>query len=782
MPGARWLPFALALGAGATYSAAPEEARGAGAGRIETIQVTARYRSEDAFEVPISLSVLGGDELDDTNTYGLLQLQQRVPSINYSSPNPRNTALTIRGLGSSVVAVAQANDGLEPGVGFYVDQVYHARPATAAFDLLDLERVEILRGPQGTLFGKNTTAGAMNIVTRAPDFEPDVRGEITGGNYEFAQAKLSLNGPLVDDRLAGRLSFMTTERDGMLDNVTTDAHNNDVDSAAVRGQLFYEGTRNWTLRLIGDHARVDTNCCTQVHYRVGTTLKAPDRQYPAMAAGKNYLPPSFDPYDRETDIDMPLSVKSHEGGVVAIADLDRGDYVLTSVSAWRYWKWDAANDRDYMGLTVQTVQGIPSHQDQYSLEFRIASAGNRSLDYVAGLYGFTQTIEAMPATEYGPDAAYWLLGAEPATPANLLDGYRLDGETRFRSDSYAAFGELTWHPTDALDLTAGVRQTWENKYGRYQATVSGGLDTLDPNLVRQKLSILRPQQYTADDTDGSASGRVAAAWRWTDVTMLYATWSLGFKSGGINMSGVPLNATGLPAFETAVIDPEENRTLEVGVKTRLFAERLVLNFDVFHTVVQDYQANVVDTGPGTLRGYLANVDEVRVKGAEFDTAFEFSERFATWLAGAWIDGEYQSYANGPCPLELIGSTLAVCDLSGKPLPTLPRWNLSAGREYRIAVTMAGVAGQAFVRADYTLRADAFGEASDSRYAEIDGYGILNTVIGFRSDGPWEVSVWGRNLTDEEYLQNVTIQSGNSGLVLGTPGDPLTFGVTLRAGF
>jgi iron complex outermembrane receptor protein len=183
---------------------------------LETIVVTARLRQEDAEAVPISLSVVNSTTLEKTYTNNISQLTSLVPSLNYVSPNPRNTAFTIRGLGSSVVAVSQSNDGLEPGVGFYVDQVYHARPATAAFDFVDLDRVDVLRGPQGTLFGKNTTAGAINIVTKAPTFDRELNAEVSAGNLGYYQAKASLSGALIDNLMAGRISAITTGRDGVI--------------------------------------------------------------------------------------------------------------------------------------------------------------------------------------------------------------------------------------------------------------------------------------------------------------------------------------------------------------------------------------------------------------------------------------------------------------------------------------------------------------------------------------------------------------------------------------
>lgn len=208
----------------------------------DTIIVTARRRAEDAQTVPASLSVVGADTLDRTYTVNTNQLSQLVPTLGYSSPNPRNTAFTIRGLGSSVVAISQANDGLEPGVGFYVDQVYHARPATAAFDLVDLDQVEVLRGPQGTVFGKNTTAGAINITTRQPSFTFGADGEVSVGEQGFVQAKTAVTGPLVADVLAFRVSGSLTRRDGVIHNVRTDKWLNDVHNDTVRGQLVARQT------------------------------------------------------------------------------------------------------------------------------------------------------------------------------------------------------------------------------------------------------------------------------------------------------------------------------------------------------------------------------------------------------------------------------------------------------------------------------------------------------------------------------------------------------------
>jgi len=744
---------------------------------LESIVVTARLRPEDPQTIPVSLSVVDGGTLTSTFTNNLSQLSLLAPSLNYTSPNPRNTAYTIRGLGSSVVAIAQSNDGLEPGVGFYVDGVYHARPATAAFDFMDIDRVEILRGPQGTVFGKNTTAGAISITTRAPTFDFQSGAELAAGDFGYFQAKGFVSGPITDNVLAGRLSVAVTRRGGILYNTTVGGTDNDVGNTAVRGELLYQPNMAFRARFSVDYSSFDNHCCTQVAVTVGQTLKPAARQFPAMAAALNYTPPSLNPYERKTDIDAALGVNTNEGGMGLTADWNLGAATLTSISAWRWWNWDAANDRDYTSLVIQTQQHIPSYQRQFSQELRIASNGVNRVDYVAGLYWFMQRITGAPITAYGPQAAFWLLG--PTVPGNLLDGYRSDGSTKFTSSSYAAFGEATWHVTDALSVTGGIRYTYEDKYGSFASTVSGGLATTNPTLLSAQLSILRPQSYTAAVSDGSPSGRASLSYRLTDEIMAYATYARGSKSGGINMSGLPLNPSNLPALSTAAIKPEQNTTMEAGLKTRLLADHLLFNIDGFDTVVNDFQANVVDTGPGALRGYLANIEEVHVRGVEMDGNFVVDDRLSGHLSASWTEGKYDSYKNGPCPLELIASSTTVCDLSGRPLSALPRWALSAGGEYAHPVTILDFAGQAYLHGELSYRSSSYGDPSDSRYTLMPGYSLVNMSLGLRDNQQWDISVWARNLFNQQYLQNVTVQAGNSGLVVGTPADPRMVGVALR---
>ena len=744
----------------------------------DMIIVTARRREEDAQKVPVSLSVVSADTLAKTYTVNTNLLGQLVPALNYSSPNPRNTSVTIRGLGSGVAGISQANDGLEPGVGFYVDQVYHARPAAAAFDFTDIEQVEVLRSPQGTLFGKNTTAGAINITSKSPQFAFGGEAEVSLGALDTLQAKAAVTGPLVDDMLAFRLSGMINRREGTATNVRYDKKQNNMDNIALRGQLLFKPAENFSFRLIGDWSRFKGECCVPLYWKVVPTQKPLAQQYPALAAGQGYQVPSTKIHDRLTDIDAILGVETSEGGVTGIAGWEIGSATITSVTAWRFWQWDVNNDRDYIGLPIQLVQRIPSRHDQYSQELRIASNERRPIEYVAGLYYLDQKITGTQNTVYGPLATYWLLPA--GRPANLLDGYGLQASTEFTAKSYGIFGEVTWRPLPRLAVTGGIRYTYEEKDGAYDAATFGGFATSSASLIKDKNSILRSQSYTARVSDGSVSGRVNIAYDLTSNVMAYVSYANAQKSGGINMAGLPVDTAGNPVLGTAVVKPEKHSVWEAGIKTKMFDGVLTLNIDAYHTDVKDFQANIVDTvAPAALRSYLANIPKVRVQGAELDAVLRLGSHFSLTLSGAYTDSEYLSYANGPCPIERIGTGTAACDLTGKALPGTPEWSGSAGGEYVVSAPIGRISGDLVLRGDVSAKSNVFGDGADSVNLVIPGYALVNAAIGYRTP-TWEVALFARNLFDKNYLQNVTAQAGNSGLILGNPGEPRILGVTFRA--
>jgi iron complex outermembrane recepter protein len=755
---------------------------------LQDVVVTARRRNENLQSVPAAISAIGGDHLDTSYTVNTQLLSQLVPALYYNSANPRNTAYTIRGLGSNTLSISAANDGIEPGVGFYVDQVYHGRPATASFDFTDIERVEVLRGPQGTLFGKNTTAGAIHIISRQPTFEPEVTAEASFGDNDFVQAKGAVSGPLIGDVLAGRLSAQITQRDGVIHNVRTGKELNELDNYAVRGQLLWVPSESLELRLIGDVSDLDSSCCTQSFLRVGQSRRSAARQFPSLAAGLGYEPASRDVFDRLSDIDADLYVSTQDGGVSLIADWELGTTTLTSVTAWRYWDWDVANDRDYTGIPIQMVQRIPSRQDQYSQELRLASDSDAALSYVTGLYFYKQEIAGTPISIYGPEAEYWLLNQANFTvpiPRNLLDGYGQIGSSDFEMESYAAFGEVNYGFTERLTATLGLRYTVEDKEGTYATQVFGGLDLIGlapaiaTELNRAKLSIFRPQNYTATDDGGSVSGRANIAYQFSDGVLAYLGYARGYKSGGLNMSGLPLDAANQPTLATAVIEDERNSTVELGLKTTLLDGRATLNVAGYHAVVENYQANVVSSlETAAIRSYPSNVPEVRVQGVEADFAARLFTGFTLRASVAYADGENTDYPAGPCPLEVQTAATVACDLTGVKLAGLSEWAGTLGFDYERALGT----GALLLHADSSSRSGYNSDTSASQYTWISGYTVTNASVGYRFASGWEAAVFARNLFDEDYITAVTIQTGNSGLILGQPSDPRLVGVTLRARF
>jgi iron complex outermembrane receptor protein len=303
----------------------------------ETIVVTAaRRRDEDVQDVPVAVSIVDERQLDATGSINVSKLTQLQPSLQFYSTNPRNSAANIRGLGAPF---GLTNDGIEQGVGVYIDQVYNSRIAAATFDFLDVKQVEVLRGPQGTLYGKNTTAGAINITTRPPSFEFEGRAELSVGNLDYVQAKASVSGPLVADKLALRLAASRTSRKGTIYNVTTDKWVNEQDNLGLRGVLLWKPTDDLQLTLTGDYNRQDPECCAQIYVRTGVTQRPLNRQFAALAAAFDYAPPSTNAFDRLTDLDTPLDAFQEIGGASLRAEWDLGPGTFTSVSAWRFCNW-----------------------------------------------------------------------------------------------------------------------------------------------------------------------------------------------------------------------------------------------------------------------------------------------------------------------------------------------------------------------------------------------------------------------------------------------------------
>ncbi|HEY0011325.1 MAG TPA: TonB-dependent receptor [Allosphingosinicella sp.] len=777
-----------------TPEAAPTEA--APTEEATDIVVTARRREESLQDVPLAVSVVGDEQLAATGSFNVGRLTQLQPSLQFYSTNPRNSAANIRGLGAPF---GLTNDGIEQGVGVYVDQVYYSRIASTTFDFIDVERIEVLRGPQGTLYGKNTTAGAINLVSRPPSFEPEGRLELSLGNLGYVQGRASFSGPLVGDTVAIRVAASATQRRGTLFNVATGTRVNALDNVGLRGQLLWRASDDLDLTLAADFNRQNPECCAQIYVRTGATQRPLNRQYAALAAAFGYTPPSFDPFDRLTDLDTDLRAEQELGGASLRAEWEVGPGTLTSITAFRYWNWNPSNDRDFTGLPITTISANPSSQDQWTQELRYAGDLGR-LSFVAGLFAFDQKLHTSGVQEQGAAASRWLLNPSSANANNpaVLQGLRSENDIHFSNTSLAAFGQLTWRVTDRFRIQPGLRVNHDEKQGSYVATVTTG--TGSTSLNADQRGVLAPQSYEASFSDWNVSYDLTASYDLTDDVMAYATYARTFKSGGINLSGLPLDAANQPIQDAAAVRPETVSHYQAGLKTRLFDRRLTLDLTAYWTEIEDYQATVTNGQLGVLRGYLANAERVRVRGFELEAAARLTDRLSLYFNGAFTDARYLRFTDAPCPPELSGGPAATaanppsapgtpggfspanCDISGQWLPGVSRWAASYGFEYALPRRLAGLPGELYLGFDGSARSRFSSNPSRSAYTDIAGYSIANLRFGYRTDSGWDAAFWVRNALDEEYFEVLALQSGNTGLVVGQPADPRTYGVTLRARF
>jgi iron complex outermembrane receptor protein len=779
--------------------------------RSDVIVVTARRRQETAQEVPLAISVVKGDSIEATGNFNIVKLQQLAPTLQVYTTNPRNTSVNIRGLG---VPFGLTSDGFEQGVGIYVDDVYNSRVAAATFDFLDVNQVEVLRGPQGTLYGKNTTAGAINITTNQPTFDFEGRAELTVGNLNLKQAKAAVSGPL-SDTVAVRVAMASTSRRGTLYNVTSQRWINEQDNLGLRGQLLFKPSEDFSITLSGDYSKQDPECCGTTFVRVGKTQRPLNRQYDALAAAQNYVVPSRNPYDRLTDLDSNLNAGNKIGGVSAKIKWDVGPGTLTSVTAWRFWDWKPENDRDFTGLSIVSKSQNPSQQDQYSQEFRY-NYESQDVDFVVGLFGFKQRIDTQGTEQQGDDAAQWSLApsTDPANPANnpaTLAGLTASNTQYLKADSAALFGQLSWKVTDALTIQPGLRLNYDKKSGFYQRVVTNAqgqaiscTTVAEPGTIKgttQQCGVYQPQVSAPSDSAWNFTYDFNINYKIARDMLAYATYAKSFKTLGINQNGLPLNADNTVNYDASTVKPESVNHYEIGLKTQFLDRRATFNLTAFRTDIKNFQATVNGGQFGTVRGYLANAGKVRSQGIEADFKIVASDRFTAYANGAYTDAKYKKFVDAPCPPELSGGTFQAanatpdysqpgvpgalsprqCDISGADLPGVSKWAFSYGAEINQPVTLLAKEGQVYFGVDGNYRSHWNSNASPSIYTNVKGYALTNFRAGFRGEG-FDVFGWVRNALDVDYIETLQVAPGNTGLIAGQPGDPQTWGGTIKFSF
>ncbi len=753
---------------------------GEGSTQLSDVVITSRRRQESAQNVPIPISVVRGAVAEDAGAFNVNRLKELVPTVQLYSSNPRNTTLNIRGLGSTF---GLTNDGIDPGVGFYVDGVYYARPAATTLDFIDIEQIEVLRGPQGTLFGKNTTAGAFNITTRAASFEPGASFEVSYGNYGYVQAKSSLTGPL-SKKLAGRISFSGTQRNGLLYNVATEKPVNDLNNLGFRGQLLFTPTDNLKITLAGDVSSQKPDGYAQVIAGVVTTKRAAYRQFNQIISDLNYKLPSKNPFDRVIDHDTPWRSNNELGGISLNVDAKIGNGTLTSTTAWRYWNWDPSNDRDFTGLPVLSKSAATSRHEQWTQEIRYAGTFSSRLSGVIGVFAIGQDLVTDPVHTEESGAAQWRFSQSSTSPLwrtpGLLDGFGIKTTSSLRSFGGAVFGQLDWAISSKWHLLPGLRFNYDKKDVDYDRQTYGGLQTTDAALLALKNSVYTSQAFTVNVEENNVSGQLTLAYKPTRQINAFATYSNSYKPVGVNLGGLP-TANGKVLIDLARIKPEYVTHLEIGVKTSP-TPRSTLNIAVHNTDIKDFQTQVQTAEVGVNRGYLANAERVRVIGVELDGNIRLNEHLSINSALAYTDGKYISFKNAPVPLEETGAESAFKDISGGQLPGISKWAGSLGGEFTGTGKFLSQSGRYFLALDTYYRSSFSSSPSPSKYLNIDGYALLNGRVGFRASNGISILVWSRNLLNNNYFEQLLPAAGNAGQYAAVLGDPRTYGVTLRYTF
>ncbi len=749
---------------------------------MNEVTVTARRRSEELQKIPIPISVIGSKELDNSVSFNVNRVKELVPFVQLYSSNPRNTTLNIRGIGSTF---GLTNDGIDPGVGFYVDGVYYARPAATTLDFIDVQQIEVLRGPQGTLFGKNTTAGTFNITSRKPTFITNGIFEQSFGNYGFIQTKGSISGPLVKDKLAARLSFTGTTREGTIYNEATDKYTNTLNNQGVRGQLLFIPTSSATFTLAGDFSRQRPDGYAQVYAGTAPTQREDFRQFENIIADLGYELPSRNAFDRVIDTNTPWKSDQDMGGLSLNSEWQINNGTITSTSAWRTWKWDPSSDRDFTGLDAINKSEAPSIHHQLSQEVRYAGEISKKIEGTVGVFVFYQRLDpdGSHTLEAGKDQWRFVQNNQDPlweTPG-LLEGLKQETSPAYRNLSAALFGQLDWKITETFVINPGVRLNYDQKAVDFQQTVSGGLQTDNPELIALQNRVFSPLAFQANTDDWNFSGQLGARYTFNTHLMIFSNYSYGFKPVGLNLGGIPTE-NGSLVLSLAVIKPERVSHIEFGIKSEPIKNGM-LNLTLFRTDIFDYQTTVRSAEIGVIRGYLANAEQVRTTGGELEGAYSLPSNLRFNAAVSYTDGKYIQFTNAPVPLEETGSGgNELKDISGGELPGISKWSFSTGIELFTKGKLIGQEGEYFIGSDVFYRSSFSSNPTPSRYLNIDGYSLINARLGFKTQYGITLILWSRNLANMDYFEQLLPAGGNTGHYAAVVGDPRTYGITLRYNF
>ncbi|WP_426199671.1 TonB-dependent receptor [Pseudomonas sp. DC3200b2] len=698
--------------------------------RLQAVTVTATRREETLQSVPVAVTVVDGEQLERDNRNGVAALAQQVPTLNFrTNASNKDTALFIRGVGT-----ISTSPGVEPTVATVIDGVVYGRPGQATLDLLDIDRVEVLRGPQGTLFGKNASAGVLNIVTRNP--EDGFHGYIDQGWYtgNESRTRFGIGGTLIPGRLKGSLTTLVSSYDGNVDNKVNGQEVNGYNHRGARGKLQYTPSDTLTVTLVADYTTAHDDTANGVISQVLTP-----------AFGTALSPVSASSHNQNIVSDYRSHVEDTNKGLSVQADWSLGAYTLTSITAWRGWDNTQWQDGDRLSTISSAFPGTEDKgnlsYDQYSQELRLASPKGQFAEYVTGLY-------YMHAKD---DETY---RRSLVTTSITERGVADYGTT---SDSVAAFGETTLHFSSRLRGIVGLRFTHDYlSYDHRRVSTSA-----------TTVSGIQPGTSSDGSVDEDGwSGRLGLQYDLTDQVMTYLTYSRGYKGPAYNVF------FNMQPRDTDPLKPETSNTWELGIKATAWNDRLTANAALFHSDYDNYQANFYDTVAGQVVTRLINAGSVTSQGAELDLALQATRQLKLSAALAYTHARIDEFG---CP----AGAAASCNVNGKPLPFSPDWKGYARADYSIPLDN-GLDLE--LGTDYSWQSEVQYDISQNPNTKQGAYGIWNASAALADyDSGWRVALLAKNLADKSY--SPLLASGTGYIYRAVPRDDRRyFGVQVRKDF
>ena len=764
---------------------------------LEEVIVTAQKREQSLQDVPIAVSAFTGEMLQQTGVKDMFDLQVNAPSLIVGqTQTSTTTTFSIRG-----VFTSSQNFGLEPSVGLYVDGVYRARQGSMINNMVDVASVEVLRGPQGTLFGRNTPAGAIQLNSVRPDFEGTGFLEATAGDYDLLGASGAKSFTLIEDVLAVRATGFYMERDGYIDWIGLDGASeddaiSDKDRWGGRFQALYTPTDSLTVLMIVDHSEVDEVCCGAGSWKSNQFPKdgrdpndeplyngfpnGPTDQYVLDAGGTVLTNDDF--YDYTVTAARKPTSENEDEGISVQVDWDLDAFTFTSISAYR--SHDAYDDADILFTDLDgAYRTNNAEQDQYTQEFRLAGEGDR-LNYVGGLYYYYQELDNDRTTIVGADTTQIALG--DAFPSNFfVDGTGSRDINEQEHESYAIFGQVDYSFTDTLVLTAGLRWTYEDKKMTNTFTQDFPNEGGNPGDNAGFLSFppLTPTPDLDEDfDDDQVTGTIKLSWFMTDDIMLYGSYGTGYKSGGVNTDRID------PAFDP-IFEAEDSESFELGMKAEFPEQALRVNVALHMTDTDDLQTVSFQGGGFT----LTNAGTAETYGGEMDLSWAPLDNTTLTVAYAYNHGEYQDFEAGPCwtgtpwhtnqpdPGDPDPDDLGTpCDRSGGDLSGNPEnvVVVTGNQDFRISDALAG-----FAYAEYIWTDERMTDVNNDPEKYDGSYNLVNLRAGLIYE-PWNtaVTLWGRNLTDEEYTTTIADSPAQTGRYNAYYNEPMTWGLSVRKDF